>query len=73
VKGADPVAPDRRGMERVGLFGANAAWYRLTLLTYNGLTVLRGRALPERFHVARPKRLRYEVFTVPAEIHLHAR
>jgi len=56
-----------------GKFGANAAWYRLTLLTYNVLTVLRRRALPERFHAARPKRLRYEVFTVPAEIHTHAR
>lgn len=56
-----------------GRFGANAAWYRLTLLTYNVLTVLRRRALPERFHAARPKRLRYEVFTVPAEIHMHAR
>lgn len=56
-----------------GKFGANAAWYRLTLLTYNVLTVLRRRALPERFHHARPKRLRYEVFTVPAEIHSHAR
>lgn len=56
-----------------GKFGANAAWYRLTLLTYNVLTVLRRRALPERFRHARPKRLRYEVFTVPAEIHTHAR
>ncbi len=56
-----------------GKFGANAAWYRLTLLTYNVLTVLRRRALPERFRQARPKRLRYEVFTVPAEIHTHAR
>ena len=56
-----------------GKFGANAAWYRFTLLTYNVLTVLRRRALPERFRQARPKRLRYEVFTVPAEIHTHAR
>jgi hypothetical protein len=56
-----------------GKFGANAAWYRLTLLTYNVLTVLRRHALPERFRQARPKRLRYEVFTVPAEIHTHAR
>jgi hypothetical protein len=54
-------------------FGANAAWYRVTLLTYNVLTVLRHRALPERFRHARPKRLRYEVFTVPAEIRAHAR
>ena len=56
-----------------GKFGANAAWYRLTLLTYNVLTVLRRHALPARFRHARPKRLRYEVFTVPAEIHPHAR
>jgi hypothetical protein len=61
------------GVLPTGKFGANAAWYRLTLLTYNVLTVLRRRALPERFHEARPKRLRYEVFTVPAEIHTHAR
>ena len=56
-----------------GKFGANAAWYRINLLTYNLLTVLRRQALPERFRQARPKRLRYEVFTVPAEIHSHAR
>jgi hypothetical protein len=56
-----------------GRFGANAAWYRLTLLTYNVLSVLRGVALPERFRSARPKRLRYEVFTVPAVLRSHAR
>jgi hypothetical protein len=61
------------GLPPSGKFGANAAWYRLTLLTYNVLTVLRHRALPERFRDARPKRLRYEVFTVPAEIRMHAR
>jgi hypothetical protein len=61
------------GVPPSGKFGANAAWYRLTLLTYNVLTVLRRRALPERFAHARPKRLRYEIFTVPAEIHTHAR
>lgn len=56
-----------------GKFGANAAWYRINLLTYNLLTVLRRHALPERFRQARPKRLRYEVFTIPAEIRSHAR
>jgi hypothetical protein len=61
------------GVPPSGKFGANAAWYRLTLLTYNVLTVLRRLALPERFRHARPKRLRYEVFTIPAEIHTHAR
>ena len=61
------------GLPPSGKFGANAAWYRINLLTYNLLTVLRRQALPERFRQARPKRLRYEVFTVPAEIHSHAR
>ena len=56
-----------------GKFGANAAWYRLNLLAYNVLTVLRRRALPERFWKARPKRLRYEVFTLPAALTMHAR
>jgi len=56
-----------------GKFGANAAWYRLNLLAYNVLTVLRRRALPERFWDARPKRLRYEVFTLPAALTMHAR
>lgn len=61
------------GVPPSGKFGANAAWYRLNLLTYNVLTVLRRHALPERFRRARPKRLRYEVFTVPAAIRSHAR
>lgn len=56
-----------------GLFGANAAWYRLTMLTYNILTVLKREGLPERLLDARPKRLRYEMFTVPAEIREHGR
>jgi len=55
-----------------GKFGANAAWYRINLLTYNLLTVLRRHALPERFRHARPKRLRYEVFTIPAQLSAHA-
>lgn len=61
------------GVPPSGKFGANAAWNRLTLLTYNVLTVLRRRALPPRFWDTRPKRLRYEVFTVPAAICAHAR
>jgi hypothetical protein len=61
------------GLLPSGKFGANAAWDRLALLTHNVLTVLRHRALPARFWDARPKRLRYEVFTVPAARRLHAR
>jgi len=56
-----------------GLFGVNAAWYRLTMLTYNILSVLKRQCLPERLLDARPKRLRYEMFTIPAEIREHGR
>lgn len=61
------------GVPPSGRFGANAAWYRINLLAYNVLTVLKRHALPLRLAEARPKRLRYEVFTVAAELHAHAR
>jgi hypothetical protein len=54
-------------------FGANAAWYRINLLTYNVLTVLKRHALPARLREAQPRRLRYEVFSMAAEIRTHAR
>lgn len=54
-----------------GRFGANAAWFRINALTFNVLTVLKRRALPERFRDARPKRLRYELFTLPGELVAH--
>jgi hypothetical protein len=52
-------------------FGANAAWFRINALTYNVLTVLKRRALPERLRDARPKRLRFELFTLPAKLTVH--
>ncbi len=52
-------------------FGANAAWFRINAMTFNVLTVLKRRALPERFHDARPKRLRYELFTLAGELAVH--
>lgn len=52
-------------------FGANAAWCRINALTFNVLTVLKRRALPERFREARPKRLRYELFTLAGELAVH--
>ena len=52
-------------------FGANAAWFRINALTFNVLTVLKRRALPERFRDARPKRLRYELFTLAGELAVH--
>jgi hypothetical protein len=54
-------------------FGANAAWFRINALTYNLLTLLRRHALPERFRRARPKRLRFEVFTLPGRLIEHQR
>ncbi len=52
-------------------FGANAAWFRINAITYNLLTLLKRRALPERFRLARPKRLRFEIFTTPARLSVH--
>jgi hypothetical protein len=40
-----------------GRFGANAAWYRLVLLTYNVLSAMKSLALPSSLSSARPKRL----------------
>ncbi len=61
------------GVPPSGKFGANAAWYRINLLADNILTVLKRQALPPRLAQARPKRLRYEVFNVAAELYAHAR
>ena len=52
-------------------FGANAAWFRINALTFNVLTVLKRRALPARFRDARPKRLRYELFTLAGALAVH--
>jgi len=52
-------------------FGANAAWFRLNAIAYNLLTLLKRRALPERFRLARPKRLRFEIFNTPARLTVH--
>jgi len=55
-----------------GRFGANAAWYRLSLLTYNVLSALKSLALPAALSAARPKRLRYTVFTLAGRLVAHA-
>ena len=52
-------------------FGANAAWFRINSLSFNVLTVLKRRALPPRYQDARPKRLRYELFTLPGKLAIH--
>ncbi len=55
-----------------GRFGANAAWYRLSLLTYNALSALKSLALPAHLSAARPKRLRFVLFTLPGRLIGHA-
>lgn len=55
-----------------GRFGANAAWYRLSLLTYNILSAMKSLALPSNLNSARPKRLRFTVFSIAGRIISHA-
>ena len=55
-----------------GRFGANAAWYRLSLRTYNVLSALKSLALPPALSAARPKRLRFTVFTLAGRLVSHA-
>jgi hypothetical protein len=56
-----------------GKFGANAAWFRLNVLTYNLLTALKRLALPGDFRTARPKRLRFLLFNTVGRVISHAR
>jgi hypothetical protein len=51
-----------------GRFGADAAWYRLSLLTYNLLSALKSVALPAVMSNARPKRLRFSLFNIAGRI-----
>jgi len=44
-------------------FGANAAWLRLQVLTHNLLELLKAVALDGTLRSARPKRLRFVVFS----------
>lgn len=55
-----------------GRFGANAAWYRLALLTYNILSAMKSLALPPSLGDARPKRLRFSLFSIAGRIVSHA-
>ncbi len=55
-----------------GRFGANAAWYRLSLLTYNVLSAMKWLALPPAMETARPKRMRFSLFSIAGRIVSHA-
>jgi len=52
--------------------GANAAWLRLQVLTHNLLQLLKAVALPEEYASARPKRLRFALFTQFGRVVSHA-
>ena len=54
-------------------FGANAAWYRLNVITYNVLTALKRRLLPPAEQTIKAKRLRFLAFNLAARITHHAR
>ncbi len=56
-----------------GKFGANAAWYRLSLFTHNVLVAMKRLVLPPDLQKARPKRLRLRVFALAAKVISHAR
>lgn len=49
-------------------FGANAAWYRLSLFTYNVLSAMKSLALPAHLSAARPKRLGFALFTLSSSV-----
>lgn len=54
-------------------FGANAAWLRLQVLTHNLLELLKATVLDEQYRRARPKRLRFRIFTQFGRVVNHAR
>ena len=56
-----------------GKFGVNAAWLRVQVLTLNLLELLKAAALPEELRRARPKRLRFAVFSQFGRLVSHAR
>ena len=60
------------GVPPCGRFGANAAWYRLGLLTYNLLSALKWLALTPTMEAARPKRMRFSLFSLAGRIISHA-
>lgn len=52
--------------------GANAAWLTLQVLTHNLLQLLKAVALPPEYSNARPKRLRFAIFTQIGQVVRHA-
>ena len=61
------------GVLPCGRFGANAAWLRLALLSWNVLVALKRIALPPEMLTARPKKLRFSIFVQAGRLVHHAR
>lgn len=61
------------GVLPCGRYGANAAWFRLAVITYNVLTAMKRLVLPADLRTARPKRLRFLIFQQPGKLIHHAR
>jgi len=61
------------GVLPCGRYGANAAWFRLAVITYNVLTAMKRLVLPADLQTARPKRLRFLIFQQPGKLIHHAR
>lgn len=61
------------GVLPCGRFGANAAWLRLAVLSFNVLTAMKRLALPAELLTARPKRLRFLILNTPGKLVRHAR
>lgn len=61
------------GVLPTGKFGANAAWWRLQVVTANLLELLKVSALPEELANARPKRLRFRLFCWAGRLITHSR
>jgi len=53
--------------------GANAAWWHITVLAFNIVTLIKRLCLPNEFYTSRPKKLRYYFFSLVARIGSHAR
>jgi len=72
-----PTASSRtswpRGVYPSAKHGANAAWLRLQVLTLDLLELLKAVALDQELRHARPKRLRFRVFTQFGRLVHHAR
>ena len=60
------------GVYPSGKFGANAAWLRLQVLTHNLLELFKAAGLDKEYRHARPKRLRFAIFSQVGRVVRHA-